>query len=101
MDDEDDKPEIEFAAPVSELAAELKMQESEFEVFRNERIRSINVLPTDQRDAIILALFHGLPIGSQDPEVDTIARRQGVDESTVRYRIKSGIARLNKQGPTQ
>jgi DNA-directed RNA polymerase specialized sigma24 family protein len=93
--------EIEFAAPVSDLAAELRMEESEFETFRKERIRSINVLPTEQRDAIILTLFHGLPIGSQDPNADTVAKRQGVDESTVRYRIKRGIARLNEQGPTQ
>jgi DNA-directed RNA polymerase specialized sigma24 family protein len=71
------------------------MQESEFEAFRNERLRSINVLPDEQRDAI-LYLLGGLPIDSSDPEVDTIARRQGVDESTVRYRIKRGVARLNE-----
>jgi DNA-directed RNA polymerase specialized sigma24 family protein len=71
------------------------MQESEFEAFRNDRLRSINVLLDEQRDAI-LYLLGGLPIGSSDPKVDTIARRQGVDESTVRYRIKRGIARLNE-----
>lgn len=94
-EEDDEKPTIEFAAPVSELAADLGMQESEFEAFRNERLRSINVLPDEQRDAI-LYLLGGLPIDSSDLEVDTIARRQGVDESTVRYRIKRGVARLNE-----
>jgi hypothetical protein len=95
-DEQDDEtPAIEFAAAVSELADELGMHESEFQAFRNERLRSINVLPDEQRDAI-LYLLGGLPIGSSDPEVDTIARRQGVDESTVRYRIKRGVARLNE-----
>jgi hypothetical protein len=94
-EEDEERPEIEFAAPVSELACELGMQESEFEAFRNDRLRSINVLLDEQRDAI-LYLLGGLPIGSSDPKVDTIARRQGVDESTVRYRIKRGIARLNE-----
>lgn len=94
-DDGDGPPPVEFAAPVPELAAELGMQESEFEAFRNQRLRSINVLPDEQRDAI-LYLLGGLQIHSLDPAIDTIARRQNVDESTVRYRIKSGVARLNK-----
>lgn len=100
VEDEGDEPEVEFAAPVSEIAAALRMQESEFAAFRKERIRSINVLPTEQRDAIILLLFHGLAIGSKDPDMDTIAKRMGVDESTVRYRIRRGIERLKEQGPT-
>ena len=94
-EDGDGSPAVEFAAPVSELAAELGMQESEFAAFRNERLRSIYVLPDEQRDAIFY-LLAGLQIASSDPEVDTIARRQGVDESTVRYRIKRGVARLNE-----
>lgn len=93
-EDADDQPQMEFVQPVSELAAELDMQESEFEVFRTESLRSINVLPDDERDAI-LYLLGGVQIGSKDRNVDTIAKRQNVDERTVRNRIQRGIRRLN------
>lgn len=100
-DGDEADPVMEFVAPVSGLAADLGMQESEFEAFRKDAMRSIDVLPAELRDPILL-LFGGLPIDSKDPSADTIAKRQGVDERTVRNRLKRAISRLNgTQGTDQ
>ncbi len=66
---------------------------AEYGIFRKSVLAAIDELPEPERQAISLRL-QGWPIHSDDPGTDTIARRCGVDERTVRNRIRSGVRKL-------
>lgn len=78
----------------------LGMTTAEFEVFRKQALHSINLLPTEEREAITL-LLQGHKIDSKDPDEMTIAKLCAVNERTVRNRIKRGVEmiRARLEGP--
>ncbi len=76
-----------------EAAEAFGMSNVEFSVFRKQIGNAIGCIPDKQREVILLRL-QGLPIDSDDPNTDTIAKRVGVDERTVRNRIKRGIEEI-------
>lgn len=91
---EDGEPRLtQYRQP--EAAEDFGMSDVEFEVFRKQISGTISELPDTLSEAILLRL-QGLPIGSEDPNVDTIAKRSGVDERTIRNRIKRGVEKINK-----
>lgn len=78
-----------------EAAEDFGFSDAEFEIFRKQIGNAIDGLPDKQREVILLRL-EGLPIHSENPEADTIARRIGADERTVRNRIKRGVEEVKK-----
>lgn len=61
--------------------------------FRSRLMDAINELPEDERRAVGLR-WQGMPIESQDPEVETIAKALECTERTVRNRLKRAIEKL-------
>lgn len=61
--------------------------------FRLRLMDAINELPEDERRAVGLR-WQGMPIESQDPEVETIAKALECTERTVRNRLKRAIEKL-------
>ena len=61
--------------------------------FRLRLMDAINELPEDERRAVGLR-WQGMPIESQDPEVETIAKALECTEKTVRNRLERAIEKL-------
>lgn len=61
--------------------------------FRSQLMDAINELPDDERRAVGLR-WQGMPIESQDPEVETIAKALECTERTVRTRLKRATEKL-------
>lgn len=61
--------------------------------FRSRLVDAINELPEDERRAFGLR-WQGMPIESQDPEVETIAKVLECTERTVRNRLNRAIEKL-------
>jgi len=80
-----------FRQPEAENA--LGMTTAEYKIFREQALRSIDVLPHDEREPIRL-LLQGHKIDAKDPDEMTIAKICDVNERTVRNRIKRGVERL-------
>lgn len=66
---------------------------AEYEIFRKTVFDAIERLPPLERDAILLRL-DGWPIQAEEPDMSSIARKFGVDEGTIRYRIKQGVKKV-------
>jgi hypothetical protein len=65
-------------------------------VFRKQVFDAINALPADQRNAVVLVHLLGFKLGSENPDEITAATLCGVDERTIRNRLKRAFATLSK-----
>ena len=65
----------------------------EYRTFRKQIMAAIEELPPLERDAILLRLA-GWQIHSGEANVESIAAKFGVDEGTIRYRIKQGVRKV-------
>ena len=65
----------------------------EYRTFRKQILAVIEELPPVERDAILLRLA-GWQIYSEEPNVESIAAKFGVDEGTIRYRIRQGVRKV-------
>jgi hypothetical protein len=65
-------------------------------VFRKQVFDAIKALPADQRKAVVLVHLLGFKQGSQNPDETTAATLCGVDERTIRNRLKRAFATLSK-----
>ena len=66
---------------------------AEYKVFRKSVLHAITQLPDPEQEAISLRL-RGWPIYSEEPDMNSIAKHCGVDERTIRNRIRSGVKKL-------
>jgi len=65
-------------------------------VFRKQVFDAIKALPPDQRRAVVLVHLLGFKQGSENPYETTAATLCGVDERTIRNRLRRAFAALSK-----
>lgn len=65
-------------------------------VFRKQVFDAIKALPADERKAVVLVHFLGFQQGSKNPNETTAATLCGVDERTIRNRLKRAFTKLSK-----
>jgi len=65
-------------------------------LFRKQVSDAIKALPEDQRKAVVLVHLLGFKQGSENPNETTAATLRGVDERTIRNRLKRAFATLSK-----
>jgi hypothetical protein len=68
----------------------------EDQVFRKQVFEAIKALPPDQRKAVVLVHLLGFKQGSENPDEVTAATLCGVDERTIRNRLKRAFVTLSK-----
>lgn len=66
-------------------------------VLQNALRRAIDTLPADERKAVVLRYFYGLPEESAKPAVTSVASVCGVTGRTIRYRLERALAKLSKK----
>jgi RNA polymerase sigma factor (sigma-70 family) len=64
---------------------------------RKELCDAVDALPPDEQRAVVLHFFYGLKIDSVDPNERTVASVCGVDEKTIRNRLKRALQRLKEK----
>jgi hypothetical protein len=65
-------------------------------IFQRQVFDAIKALPPDQRKAVVLVHLLGFKQGSENPDETTAATLCGVDERTIRNRLKRAFATLSK-----
>jgi hypothetical protein len=65
-------------------------------VFRNQVVRAINALPSDEREALILVHYFGFKIESEDPDETTAATLCRVRGRTIQNRLNRAKAKLSR-----
>lgn len=65
-------------------------------IFRKQVFDAIKALPADQRNAVVLVHLLGFKRGSENPNETTAATLCGVDERTIRNRLRKAFATLSK-----
>lgn len=92
--DADEDPDRWILALASDDGSEVVgLNGAEYEIFRKSVLAAINRLPAAEQEAISLRL-QGWQISSEEAGMNSIAKHCGVDERTVRNRIRSGVKRL-------
>ncbi|GAA3895410.1 hypothetical protein GCM10022276_13100 [Sphingomonas limnosediminicola] len=92
--DADDDPDRWILALASDDGSDVVgLYGAEYEIFRKSVLAAINRLPAAEQEAISLRL-QGWQISSEEADMNSIAKHCGVDERTVRNRIRSGVKRL-------
>lgn len=92
--DADDDPDRWILALAADDGSEvIGLYGAEYEVFRKSLLHAITQLPHPEQQAISLRL-QGWPIYSEEPDMNSIAKHCGVDERTIRNRIRNGVKRL-------
>jgi hypothetical protein len=65
-------------------------------VFRNQVVRAINALPSDEREALVLVHYFGFKIESEDPDETTAATLCRVRGRTIQNRLNRAKAKLSR-----
>jgi DNA-directed RNA polymerase specialized sigma24 family protein len=92
-DAEDDPDRWILALAADDGSEILGLYGAEYELFRKSVLQAITQLPAAERVAISLRL-EGWQISSEERDMNSIAKHCGVDERTIRNRIRSGVKRL-------
>jgi hypothetical protein len=78
------------------LASALQRAKQEDQLLEDDLLTAIGTLPADERRAVIICHVLGYPEESDDPNVETAAKRCGVTGRTIRNRLTRAAEKLAK-----